>query len=155
MAVCHLAHRRRQAAIARLLELALESGSGGATATPTTFVVIAGVDRAPRFDADVDDDKASPLDSLRTLLRASATDGTHVIGWWNSAASFNSHVDYTVDGTVNGVVTMFLASDELRQVFGPLGEWRAQPHRAIFWDKQKTEKPLKIIPFESQIGVTA
>lgn len=111
------------------------------------YVFGIGFDRAKSFDIPLGESEIAPLDALRKLLSEGPSQGSHVIGWWQNLAAYNRHVDYSVDGTINGVLTLLLSREEMRQLFGPIGDWKSQAHRGYLWDRQRADAPVRIIPF--------
>ena len=121
---------------------------------PALYVVALGLHRAPGLDRPREDRGPTALETLRELVRSGPVKGMHLLGWWGSARAYADHINYEVDGMIDGLLALKIPASDATTLFGPFTAWRPRDHRGLLIDRANFAAPLAIVPFAPMDGAS-
>lgn len=108
------------------------------------YLVGIGLDRAGSLSRP-DDTFTAPIDALREILRDGPVVGTHVLGWWANAATYQNHLGFD-GGPCDAVVVTRLDRRSVAELMGHTVEWNSPNNRALLFDQTYAPQPATIVP---------
>lgn len=93
--------------------------------------------------------KTTGSEQLELLLNKGPTNGVHLIGWWSSYHTYETHVAFKGRGFIDIALLLRTGLDVSRSILGTHSRWEGEPNRVLLHDPATLRDDVVLMPMMS------